>query len=307
MSADANATPAPLGARAALGLMAVVVVVWGMNWPVMKVALVDIPPLAFALARLILGVTCLFAVLAVRGELRLPSRADLPVILSVGLLQLAAFMSLITLGLEHVEAGRSAILAYTTPIWVAPLAAVIVGERLTAARLVGIGFGLAGVAVLFNPVTFDWHDRGKLLGNAFLLCGALAWAIAIVHVRRHRFALSPLQLAPWQMALAIVPVAVLAALTENPADIHPDLRLWAALAYNGPFATAFTLWAWVSVNRALPAITTAMASLAVPVVGLLASAVALGERITFANGVGLALIAAGIAAITVGNTGKSGS
>ena len=301
MSVGAAGARAPLGARAAFGLMALVVLVWGANWPVMKVALADVPPLTFALARMVLGAACLFAVLAVRGEIRLPGRADAPVVLSVALLQLAAFLALVNLGLERVEAGRSAILSYTTPIWVAPLAAMVMAERLTAKRLAGLGLGLAGIAVMFNPLSFDWSDHHKLAGNAMLLGAALAWAVTIVHVRRHRFVLSPLQLAPWQMVLGAIPVAVLVALYESPADIHPGPRLWAVLAYNGPFATAFALWAWISVNRALPAITTAMASLAVPVVGLLASAATLGERITLANGVGLALIVAGIATITAGN------
>ena len=224
----------------------------------------------------------------------------------MGLLQVAAFLALVNLGLERVDAGRSAILSYTTPIWVAPLAAVTMGERLTQKRLAGLGLGLAGIAVMFNPLSFDWSDHHKLVGNAMLLGAALAWAVTIVHVRSHEFVLSPLQLAPWQMVLGAIPVAVLVALYESPAR-HPSRSsaLWAVLAYNGPFATAFALWAWISVNRALPAITTAMASLAVPVVGLLASTVTLGERLTLANGVGLALIVAGIAAITAGNGARS--
>ncbi len=297
MRAVSGGARPPLSPRAAVALLAAVVVVWGANWPVMKVGLEDIPPLLFALARMLLGAACLFAVLAARGEVRLPGRADLPVVLSVGVLQLAAYLSLINLGLTEVEAGRSAILAYTTPIWVVPLAVIFMGERLTAGRLAGVALGVAGIAVLFNPLAFDWSDPAQLAGNALLLAASLAWAVAIVHVRGHRFECSPLQLAPWQMLLGAVPVAVLAVLLEDPAEIVPGPRLWAVLAYNGPFATAFALWAWITVNRALTAITTSMASLAIPAAGVVAAAVALGEAITPANAVGLALIAAGIAVI----------
>ena len=162
--------------------------------------------------------------------------------------------------------------------------------------------GLGGIAALFNPLAFDWSNRDALIGNALLLVAALAWALTIVHVRHHRFQMSPLQLAPWQMLVGALPVAILAVLFESPADIHPGPRLWLALAYNGPCATAFALWAWITVNRALPAITTAMASLAVPVVGVMAAALALGERIHPSDIAGVALIVIGLALITRATT-----
>lgn len=291
--------PRLLSPGAAIALMGAVVLVWGVNWPVMKVGLQDIPPLSFASMRMLLGALCLFGILALRGGIRLPAAADLPVVLTVGLLQLAAFLAFITLGLQYVEAGRSAILCYTTPIWVAPLAAAFAGEKLNARKLIGLALGLGGIAVLFNPVTFDWQHTALLMGNGFLLAGALAWAIAIVHIRSHRFRAAPLAMAPWQMLVGCVPVAILALIFEDPGDITTGPRLWAVLAYNGPFATAFALWAWVTVNRALSALTTSMVSLAVPATGLLASALWLGEAVTPEKGAGLALIIVGVAVITL--------
>jgi drug/metabolite transporter (DMT)-like permease len=94
----------------------------------------------------------------------------------------------------HVEAGRAAILAYTTLIWVTPLAVLFLGERLTPLKTIGLLCGLGGVFVLFNPLGFDWSSRSLLVGNGFLIAGALAWALCILHVRAHPFRLSPLQL-----------------------------------------------------------------------------------------------------------------
>jgi drug/metabolite transporter (DMT)-like permease len=73
----------------------------------------------------------------------------------------------------------------------------------------------------------------------------------------------------------------------------------AALAYNGALATGFALWAWLSLNRAMPAITSAMGALGVPVVGLLASAVWLGEAINATSAAGLVLISIGLALIMI--------
>ncbi len=293
------------GPRAALALMAVMVLVWGLNWPIMKVALAYIPPLSFALARLLLGAFFLFAILAASRRLALPARGDWPVVLSVGLLQLAAFLVCVNLGLTRVEAGRSAVLSYTTLIWVTPIAVIALGERLTAGKAIGLACGLAGVAVLFNPLDFDWSDGPALVGNGLLLAAALAWAISILHVRRHAFVRSTLQLAPWQMLVGAVPVAILVLLFEDTGAIRPAPTLWLALAYNGPLATAFAFWAWITVNRALPAVTTAMASLAVPVAGTIAAAFALGERITPTGAGGLALIVAGLAVISLETARKA--
>ena len=285
--------------RVALSLLCAVILVWGLSWPIMKLALEFVPPLTFAVARLVLGGICLAAVLIARRDFQVPGRQDLAVVFSVGIFQLAAFLAFIHLGLMHVEAGRAAILSYTTLIWVTPLAVLFLGERLTRIKILGLLCGLAGIFALFNPGGFDWSDRSVLLGNGLLLVGALAWAISILHVRVHPFRLSPLQLAPWQMLVATPPLAILAVWWEADAVIVWSATLWGVLVYSGVLATGFALWAWVTVNRALPAITSSVGSLGVPVVGLAASALFLGENITLPTAVGFILILAGLTMISI--------
>lgn len=281
--------------RTAGALLVAVVVLWGANWPVLKIGLDHIEPVWFAVLRLVLGVACFAVVLAFGRRLRLPSRDDWPVVASVGLLQMAAFMALINLALPWVPAGRSAILAYTTPLWVAPGAALLLGERLTPARLGGVGLGLGGVLVLFNPLGFDWSDGGAVMGNGLLLLAALAWAAAILHVRGHAWTASPLELAPWQMLVGLAPLTVLALVLEGAPDVEwtPEF-LWVAF-YNGPLATAFAFWAAITVTRMLPAVTVSLAFLTVPAAGVLFSWLLLGETLTPTNLAGLAAIMAGVA------------
>lgn len=288
---------APPSQRTALLLLLAVILVWGANWPIMKIGLDYMAPLTFAAMRLALGMAALFLVLALRGELSVPTRHDMPVVFSVGLLQLAGFLIFVNLGLRDVEAGRSAILSYTTMIWVTPAAIWMLGEKLSRAKMLGVAAGLAGVAVMFNPASFDWSDRQALLGNGFLLAGALAWAISILHVRGHQWRQSTLALAPWQMLVGLVPTALLAVLWEHDAPIAVSGVLVAVLAYNGPIATAFALWAWVSVNRGLPAIASSMGSLGVPVAGVIFAALTLGEAVTLENIAGLVLIGSGLALV----------
>jgi drug/metabolite transporter (DMT)-like permease len=89
---------------------------------------------------MVMGAIILFAVAAALGELRWPSRRDWPIVLAVGALQMAAFMALTTVGLQFVPAGRSAILAYTTPLWVTPLAVSSAGRAAEPAE--GVRFAL---------------------------------------------------------------------------------------------------------------------------------------------------------------------
>ncbi len=301
-----DATPAGTGHgyQFAYTLLAAVILLWGINWPVMKTGLTLIPPLWFATARMLMGAMTMFLVLLATGQLRLPPRHDFPVLLSVALLQLVGFLALANMGLLYVEAGRSAILAYTTPLWVTPGAVFLLGERLTPRKALGLVLGLGGVAVLFNPMGFDWSNPDVMKGNAMLMAGASLGAGAILHVRAHRWESTPLQLALWQMLLAGVILLSLAWQVEDFSSIRFSARLFVILAYNGPIATAFCFWATLVVMRALPTISTSLGLLGVPVAGLVFSSLFLSEPITLTVGCGLLLIVGGMALVNLSDLGR---
>lgn len=291
-------TPRTISRSEAFGLLVLIILIWGLNWPVMKVAMVHVTPVWFAVCRVALGALTLFGVLAATGRLVLPARGDLPIVLSVGLLQMAGMIPLSNFGVSHVSAGRSAVLVYTFPMWVAPLAVLWLGEKLTRLRLAGLGLGLAGIAVLFNPGHFDWSDDDALLGNGALVLSAILWAFAAVHIRGHRFRCSPLQLAPWQMMVALVVLVPLAFAAEGQPQIQWTAEIGLILAYNGVIATAFAFWGSVTVTRALPAITSSLAMIGVPIVGVAASTLALGEPLSLDLLGAMALVLAGLALIS---------
>jgi drug/metabolite transporter (DMT)-like permease len=292
-AARRDASAAVVGASRAWLLLVLVVVIWGANWPVMRVGVTLIPPLWLVLARLVLGLASLVVPLVLTGQLALPPRHDLPVVFSLGLLQMALFLILITVGVQYVAAGRSALLAYTHPLWVAPGSVLLLGERLGPAKLLGLALGLAGLLFLFNPVAFPWADPRAVLGNALLMAAALMWGLGLLHARRHRWVASPLALAPWQMLVAIPPVLASALLFESGPRVRWSPELIAILAYNGPIATAFCFWAAITVSRALPALTTSIGFLGVPMVGIALSTALLGEPFTWSLAGGLALILCG--------------
>jgi drug/metabolite transporter (DMT)-like permease len=292
--------------RRAYLLLAAVVVLWGVNWPVMKIGLAYIDPVWFVVIRMFLGAALFFAWQLASSGIAVPGRGDVPIILSIGLLQIGLYLVLITVGLRYVPAGRSAVLSYTTPLWVVP-GALLLGEKLTAARLAGLALGLAGIAVLFEPGEIEWSDRTVLFGNLCLVFAAFAWAIAILHIRFHRWHLSPLALMPWHLLLAGIAVLPLALAAEGRPHIVWSAEFWAVLIYNGPLTTCFCVWATITIGRILPAITTSLVLLAVPVVGLAASTLWLGETLTAGLLIGMALIGAGVGLVSLADRRTGGS
>ncbi len=285
--------------RTAYLLLATLVVLWGANWPVMKLTLAVLPPLWFASLRLFLGAGTLFAVLLGIGGLRLPGRGDLIQLLIGAVLQLALFMGLCIIGLQSLGAGRAAVLAYTTPLWVVPGALLFLGERLDGLKASGLALGVAGVLVLFNPVSFDWTNGEQVRGNLLLMAAALSWATSILVVRGRPWRLTPLQLAPWQMLLAGLLLLAPAIAFEGGFHVEATPRFVLLMIYNGPICIGFCGWAALAVTRSLPAVTSSLSFLTVPAFGIVAAAIALNEPVEPALLAGFALIIAGMVLVGI--------
>jgi drug/metabolite transporter (DMT)-like permease len=282
-------------------LFAVVVFAWGTTWPVTKAIVASAPPLWACAIRSAIAGLALLALHLVRGDLALPPRGDMPVVMGIALLHMVAFAGLVAIGIQFIPAGRSVVLGYTTLLWVAPGARLFLGEPITAWRAAGLALGLGGLALMFNPLAFDWSDTGALFGNGLILLAALFWAVSILQVRAHKWLSTPFQLVFWEVLIATVALAVLAALVEGGAPhIVWSWQLVLLLLYAGVFGVVVAYWAMATVNRSLPALTTSLGILATPVVGTLCSAVALGEPLELPLLAAMALIIAGIAVGTVG-------
>ncbi|MFI4986155.1 MAG: DMT family transporter [Alphaproteobacteria bacterium] len=279
----------------AILLLAAVVFAWGGNWPVTKLILASLPPLWTTALRSAIGTLMLLAIAASQRRLILPRRGDLPVILSIGLLHMVGFSALVSTGLQYVPAGRSIVLAYTTPLWVAPAARLFLKEPIGGRRAIGIALGLAGLALMFNPLGFDWSDRTALLGNALVLLAAVFWAASILYIRAHRWVSPPFEMLVWEALLATAVLTPLALFGEGVPSVAPSAGLVLLLLYGGAFGIALPYWAITLVNRSLPAATTSLGLLAVPVFGVACSSVALGETVSLALLAAMALIIGGIA------------
>ena len=277
------------GPRILLGLL---IASWAISWPLIKVGVASVPPVWYACLRYAIAAPCLFLLVAARQGAALPPRADWPLIAVCGMLQMAAYSALTAGALTILPAGRAAVLAFSTPIWVAPLARWRLGERASRADLAGVGLGLLGAGVIAAPA-FRAGGGGQVGAYAMLVGAALAWAVSIIAVRAHRFTATALALAPWQMLVAaalLLPVALLVEGAPQPIGASGA----ASLAFVAPVATAFAYWAVVEVGRHFRATALSVSLLAVPALGILISALVLGEAIGATLLAGVVLIGAGI-------------
>ncbi len=275
---------------------------WGIHWPVAKIGLRDLPPFTYGALRVAIALAVIVAVLAARRGLRLPDRHDVPIVLSVGIGQMAAGIAAMNFALPLISAGRSSILVYTMPLWVALIQLPLLRAGGAGRQVGGLILGLVGIALLLNPQSVDWQSSGQMLGSAALLVSAVLWAATTIHLRHHVWRGTPLDLMPWQLLIAVVPLAIAALVLEAGRQIHWEPSAIVAILYSGLLATALAFWLSQSISRSLSPLATTMGFLAVPVVGLASSWVLLGEPLTLLDLAGAATTFLGIVVVSISSS-----
>jgi drug/metabolite transporter (DMT)-like permease len=160
---SASSARGDIGARF---MLVVLGLIWGITWPVMKIALNEIPPLTMRGTAAALGavIYCLMC-LTMRRSLRVPAPKIWLHILVGSLLNIVAFSLFGAFAQLTATTSRVAILAYTMPIWAILLAWPFLGERPTRVQTVALILCIAGLAILIYPLT----THGIPIGIVFAL------------------------------------------------------------------------------------------------------------------------------------------
>ena len=270
---------------------------WGLNWPVLKFAVQTWPPFSFRVLTGLAAVVLLFAIALVRGERLLPRRGQWGRLAIASVLNLTSYMGFATLSLLWLDASEATIIAYTMPIWAAMMAWPVLGERPTLFRVAGLALGFAGVAVLVAGQLLGAPASvlvAKLPGVASAMGTALMFAGGAVFTKRFPLLLPPISNVGWQILIGMVPVAALALAFE-----HLDLGAigglgWGAFGYVAVVALCVSYLAWFRALALLPASTAATGTLLVPVVGVVSSALLLGEPLGARQFLALAMTISGV-------------
>jgi drug/metabolite transporter (DMT)-like permease len=276
-----------------LGILALVVLgpIWGYGWVATKVALDYSDALTFAALRVPLSAAVLFAVMLVlRKPLRPP---PLGWTMLIGFLQTTLFVGLVITALHDTGAGRVSVITYTMPFWLLLLAWIFLGERLRGAQWLAVGLAFAGLVLVVRP----WELDGVVSG-VLTLIGGFAWAASalVVKLMQRRHTVEVLSLTTWQMVFGSIPLIILAALTYDGGPEWTTGFIW-GLGYTVVLANAVAWFLWLYALHALPAGAAGLGTLSIPVVGVIAAWIQLGEVPTLVEGIGMILIIGALAVL----------
>lgn len=273
---------------------------WGLSWPANKAGLGYIPPLWFAVLRLTLGTVTMFILVGLLRKLILPTLKDLPMILALGIFQIGFFILFLNLGLNIESAGSSAILVYTTPLWVMPMAIFFFKETSNSLKWLGFLLGMIGVIVMLNPYEINWGDHNTQLGVLFLLSASLSFSISILCARYMQWHHSPLELIAWQLLVGTILVFSIVLAIEPHPVLHWNFTAIICIAYTAIFATALGFSGMTKVSKELPSSLTSIGFLGVPISGVLFSVLLLHEPLYTHMIIAMAFITAGVVCVLLG-------
>jgi drug/metabolite transporter (DMT)-like permease len=300
--ADPMTDSKPIAARghitpAGLMFLAITSVGWGFNWPVTKYLLSELPPLTMRGATGVVGALLLALLALVSGQsLRVP-RELWPRLVLAAFLNVACWMALMGLALLYLPASEAALIAYTMPIWASMLAWPVLGERPNLLRVISLVMAFAGLAAIMGGNGLA-ASVTKLPGIIMALGGAFGFAVGTVMAKKLPLNLPPLSAAAWQIGIGCLPVAIVGLLVEK-ADVAALSNLgWILIFYSTVIQFCIAYVSWFAALARLPASVAAIGTMAVPVIGVVASAVALHEPLGIGQIAALVFTLAGVVLAT---------
>jgi drug/metabolite transporter (DMT)-like permease len=276
-------------------ILILLTLVWGVNWPVMKLGVMSYPPLTFRAIAIVLGLPVLALVLWLQKvPFRIP-RAHWAELAWLALFNMILWHGLIILAVNALSSGRAAILGYTMPIFSAVIGAWFFGTALRARAWGGVAAAATGVVLLL------WHEltdlSGKPMGVALALLAAAAWAVGTHRMRRTTLPVPTLTIVFWMTALTTVSMLLLSFLFERDQWKLPSPANWAAIAFNAVLVYGFAQSAWFYLARSLPPVASTLSVMLIPIVGVLTGAWWLGEVLHWQDWAAVALIIVAIASV----------
>ncbi|MCX5828509.1 MAG: DMT family transporter [Deltaproteobacteria bacterium] len=267
--------------------------IWGYNWVVMKECLRYASPFDFAALRTFIGAVSLFTILLLQRKSLIPKEIFMTILL--GLLSTTGCIGLVTLALFYGGVGKTAILVYTMPFWVLVLAWPLLSEYLAGVQWIAVILAFSGLMVILEP----WNLQSGMLGNTLAVLSGIAWAGSAImtKIMWKKFTFDLISLTAWQMLFGCIPLIVIAMIVPSP-PVQWTSHFIVGLAFSSIVSQALALILWFFILKALSAGMASMGTLATPIIGMIAAAIQLGERPTFAEGMGMILIITGLTILT---------
>ena len=260
-----------------LALIGSILFFWGLNWPAMKLALTEMPPLTFRVFCLAFGAIFLLGIGELSGAKLTFPIAYLPRVMLAAGLNITGWHVATGYGIPMIEAGRAVIAAYSMPLWTSLFGIWILNERPSTRTWIGLGLGMVAMGLLLMP-SIDAVARAPV-GVALVTLGAISWGMGTVVAKRWVWPMPTTVFVGWQMLIGLIPVAI-AAVIVDPPIVWQNLSSWGlgGFAYAVIIPMGYCHWGYFKLLTLLPAHVTAISMLATPVVGVASAALILGEH-----------------------------
>jgi drug/metabolite transporter (DMT)-like permease len=258
-----------------IGLVGITLM-WGINWPMMKIALREVSPMYFRGVTMGLGALWLLFYFRFQGLRLWPAnRREWRDIVLLGIPNMFLWHALSILGVMSLPSGRASILGFTMPVWTVVIGVMFMGAQFTPRIIAAVVATLAAIGLLIS------HEftalQGQPMGILWMELGALSWAIGTLWMRRISFTMPVQSLTVWMMLISSPLILWVAAGTETWPTWELSPLAWGSLAYAVLINYGFAQIIWFGMARDLPPATSAMSIMAVPVVGTLSASLLIGE------------------------------
>jgi drug/metabolite transporter (DMT)-like permease len=283
---------APETKKAAV-VMVLLVILWGYSWITSKIGLDYASPMDVVALRLELGILTLFIGLIWTGRPLKPQHWQ--ALLMIGLIQTGAFLLLNTWALSEGGPGKTSVLVFTMPFWVLVFAWPMLHERIQGLQWLSVALAIVGLVFVLEP----WQMHTSLFSKMLAVIAGMCWAIGVVYAKRlhNRAKVEPLSFTFWQMIIGLVPVISCQLMFERPPIVWSNTFV-AVTMFNGVMATGIGWLAWLYVLHRLPAGTTSLSSLGIPVIAIISSWIQLGEQPGRSELIGMLLIGIALALLS---------
>jgi drug/metabolite transporter (DMT)-like permease len=258
----------------AIALLVLLTLLWGTNWPLFKIPLRELSVWSFRSLVVAIAAAALFVAAGLRGErLSVPRRLWWPM-LGASLGNLTVWNVATALTVIYLPSGQASILAYTMPLWLAPLSAIFLGQRFTARMLLAVVLGIAAVVLLMVPNFGVYADAPR--GLAAGLSAGLAWAAGTVIMKRTDWGGMGLALTAWQMLLCLPPIVAGFFLLDG-AWPQASATAYIVSIYIALVPMAIGTTTWFMLVHLLPAHVAGLSSVSIPVVAVVAGVLLFDE------------------------------
>jgi drug/metabolite transporter (DMT)-like permease len=281
------------------GMLVALSLLWGGSFFFIGIAVKELPPVTIVALRVSLAATALLIVCRIMG-LHLPRQwAVWRAFFGMGLLNNIIPFCLIVWGQTHIASGLASILNATTPLFTVIVAHFLTSdEKMTGNKLAGVLIGFVGVATMIGPAAFG-GAVSNLWGQIAVLGAAISYSFAGIFGRRFKaMGVPPLMTATGQISSSTLMLIPATLLIDKPWMLAmPSLGTWGALIGIALLSTALAYLIFFRILATAGATNLALVTFLIPVSAILLGSLILGEQLEVKHFVGMAMIAAGLAAI----------